>query len=139
MLLPDINVWIALAFRSHRHHSEANSWWSAIGHVPVAFCRATQQGFLRLANNPKALADAVRADRAWQLYDTLLSESRVQFVEEPSGLEATWRTFTCGRDFSPKLWNGAYLAAFALLTGYEIVTFDRGFAQFTHVKSTILA
>jgi toxin-antitoxin system PIN domain toxin len=139
-LLPDVNVWLGLVFDVHVHHPSALAWLNSISHQTACFCRLTQQGFLRLSNNPKVfLSDAVSTDAAWQLYDTTLSDPRVSFVEEPAGFETVWRDLTKGRQFSPKLWNDAYLAAFAQTGGYEIVTFDRGFAQYVGVRSTVLA
>ncbi len=46
--------------------------------------------------------------------------------------------FTQGGTFSPNVWNDAYLAAFAMAGGYELVSFDKGFAQFSGLKCTIL-
>ena len=104
MLLPDVNVWLALVFDAHVHHPSALAWLNSITHETVYFCRLTQQGFLRLANNPKVFPrDAVSTDMAWQLYDTTLSDRRVSFVDEPAGLETAWRGLTQGRQFSPKL------------------------------------
>jgi len=56
MVLPDINVWLALAFRFHSHHEAANLWYEG-STEPCCFCRFTQQGFLRLASNPAAFKD----------------------------------------------------------------------------------
>jgi toxin-antitoxin system PIN domain toxin len=140
MLLPDINVWLALVFDAHVHHQSALEWMSSIKDEMACFCRLTQQGFLRLSNNPKVFPnDAVSTDDAWQLYDTTLSDPRVTFVDEPLALEAAWRPLTVGRQFSPKLWNDAYLLAFAEAGGYEIVTFDHGFTRYQGVRCTILA
>jgi predicted nucleic acid-binding protein len=44
-----------------------------------------------------------------------------------------------GQTFSPKVWNDAYLAAFAKAANFELVTLDRGFAQYQHVRSKILS
>jgi predicted nucleic acid-binding protein len=30
MLLPDVNVWLALTFDSHIHHSAAKAWFDAL-------------------------------------------------------------------------------------------------------------
>ena len=73
------------------------------------------------------------------LYDSYLSDPRVVFVAEPAGLEVRWRAFTGRQSFSPHVWNDAYLAAFALVAGFELVTFDQGFAQYAGLASTILA
>jgi toxin-antitoxin system PIN domain toxin len=138
-LLPDVNVWLALVFNAHAHHPTALAWFNSLSGETCHFCRLTQIGFLRLANNPKVFPnDAVPVAVAWQLYDTTLTDPRVSFATEPAGLEAAWRQFTHGQQFSPKLWNDAYLAALALVGGYEVVTFDQGFAQYAGVAITFL-
>ena len=139
MFLLDINVWIALALDLHPHHMAANSWYEASSD-PCCFCRLTQQGFLRLASNPAALKDqAVTLQKAWHLYDDMMSDPRVVFVEEPEGIEDQWRVFTQRRTFSPKVWNDAYLAAFAKCADMELVSFDKAITQFKGIKATILA
>ena len=72
--LPDVNVWIAPAFQRHAHHAPAKTWFDRIPEDGCSFCRLTQQGFLRLATNPKALKqDAVSLAKAWRLYDAFLA------------------------------------------------------------------
>jgi uncharacterized protein len=140
MLLPDVNVWLALVFDTHLHHRSAMAWINGITDETACFCRLTQQGFLRLSNNPKVFPnDAVTAAEAWRLYDTTVSDPRVTFADEPIGLEPAWRGLTEVRPFSPKLWNDAYLSAFAETGGFEVVTFDQGFSQFKGAPCTILA
>jgi toxin-antitoxin system PIN domain toxin len=141
MYLPDINVWLALAFPSHMHHNPARAWFDGSpADRPCHFCRYTQMGFLRIANNPTVfLQAAVTQDQAWQLYDNFLLNSRVGFAIESPILESTWRQFTQLPRFSPNVWNDAYLAAFALACGYEVVTFDKGFAKFPGLSYTILS
>src|SRR5579871_5285075 len=115
MLLPDINVWLALSFDRHKHHPAANTWIGSLAGEVCYFCRTSQQGFLRLATNPKVMAaDAVSLSRAWQLYDTMLTDPRIEFATEPAGLDPAWRAFTQGSTFSTNVWTDAYLAAFAL-------------------------
>ncbi len=141
MYLPDINVWLALAFPSHMHHNPARAWFDgAPTDRPCHFCRFTAMGFLRLANNPSVFPQAaVTQDQAWKLYDVILSNPRVEFAVEPPTLETSWRQFTGLPRFSPNAWSDAYLAAFALAGGYEFVTFDKGFKQFPGLSCTILS
>jgi toxin-antitoxin system PIN domain toxin len=139
MLLPDVNVWLALVFNAHVHHPSALAWFNSLSGDTCCFCRLTQMGFLRLANNPRVFPlDAVPVSGAWQLYDTTMGDPRVAFAAEPAGFEAMWRQFTHGQQFSPKLWNDSYLAAFAQIGAYEIVTFDHGFSQYTGLAVTFL-
>jgi toxin-antitoxin system PIN domain toxin len=138
MHLPDVNLWLALAFESHFHHVAAE--WFDASSQDIAFCRLTQQGFLRLVTNAKAFGDeAVSMNVAWTLYDQFQQDPRVSFVEEPLTLETYWRKYTSRSTFSPKLWNDAFLAAFAKSADFEIVTFDLGFRQFDGVNCTVLS
>src|SRR5262249_55191627 len=99
----------------------------------------TQQGFLRLVTNPAVFGKhAVTMAQAWQQYDTYLSDAHISFAIETPGVENHCRSFTHHQSFSPKLWNDAYLAAFALAAQLEVVSFDTGFTQFQGVKCLIL-
>lgn len=139
MLLPDVNLWLALAFDFHSHHAAANTWYEGSGE-PCSSCRWTQQGFLRLATNPVVFREnAVSLVQAWRIYDKILSDPRIAFANEPDDLETHWREYTRRRSFSPKVWSDAYLAAFARAAGFELVTFDRGFTQYKGVRCTILS
>jgi toxin-antitoxin system PIN domain toxin len=141
ILLPHVNLWLALAFESHGHHAQAKTWFDAVQPDEMcAFCRMTQQGFLRLATNPQAFQnEAVTLERAWQLFDAFMSDANVVLLEEPAGIETPWRKFTVRRTFSPKVWNDAYLAAFAMQVGGTVVTFDKSMTQYASVACTILA
>jgi uncharacterized protein len=140
MRFPDINVWLALTFDSHVHHSAAKTWFDGLADDAVCyFCRLTQQGFLRLATHPIALGkDALTLSDAWQKYDLMLTDSRISFAAEPPDLELQWRAFTQNQSFSPNVWNDAFLSAFAVAGGFELVTFDRGFVRFQNIVTTIL-
>ncbi len=139
MFLPDVNVWLALAFQSHLHHPSAKTWLERFGSAGCSFCRLTQQGFLRLATNPRAFGDeAVTMIAAWGLYDAICSDPRVGFAPEPVRLEPRWREYTQSGAFSPKVWNDAYLAAFADAADMQLVTFDKGFARYASLRVTIL-
>jgi hypothetical protein len=139
--LGDVNFWLALAFESHVHHAGAKQWFEPLSPPDgCAFCRLTQQGYLRLATNPKAFDDeAVTLEDAWKLYDTLLADPRVSFADEPPDIEASWRRHTSRRRFSPKVWSDAYLAAFVQQVGGKLVTFDQGFGQYAGLAVTILS
>jgi toxin-antitoxin system PIN domain toxin len=140
MLLPDINVWLALALSRHKHHRSAKAWFEAVSeNTRLYFCRMTQQGFLRLASTAAVAGeDVVSLRDAWKAYDILFAAPRVEFAPEPQGIENLWRRYTQSESFSPKVWNDAYLAAFAYIEGFEVVTFDQGFKVYEDVKLTIL-
>lgn len=140
MHLLDVNVWLALSFDSHQHHAPATRWFLAAPPESCCFCRVTQQAFLRLATTPRVMTDqALTLKQAWLAYDDLYNDPRVVFADEPDGIEPLWRAHTQHNTFSPKVWTDAYLAAFGQAAGFEIVTFDQGFAQYANLHRTILS
>lgn len=139
MFLPDVNFWLALAFRSHKCHASARNWMQSAAPRSVVFCRVTQLGLLRLATNLKAFPmEAVPMNQAWRIYDELLSDDRIGFAEEPDLIAEQLRKFSQLQAFSTNVWTDAYLAAFAVAADFEMVTFDKGFAQFKNLRRTIL-
>lgn len=137
--LPDINVWLALTFSGHEHHAAAVDWFDQVANDSCAFCRMTQQGFLRLASNPMAmLRDALSLPKSWAAYDRLLSDPRVFYADEAPGTEDEWRALTGEESFSVKIWNDAFLSAFAKSSGLQMVTFDRGFKRYAGLKLKVL-
>jgi toxin-antitoxin system PIN domain toxin len=142
MYLPDINYWVAFTFHSHPHHASARTWFNNVLAPRILyFCRETQKGFLRLSNNPRVLPNyTLTQSQAWQQYDTYLLDPKIDYAQEPQHVESLWRQLTKGAMYSPNVWNDAYLAAFAISGGYELVTFDNGFTQYqaAGLKCTIL-
>ena len=68
---------------------------------------------------------------AWQTYEAFLADDRIAMASnEPTGLEANWKRFASTGKSSPKLWMDAYLAAFAMSAGLQLVTIDSDFRQF---------
>jgi len=130
--LPDINVWLALVYEGHQHHKVAFKWFDQVENEQLYFCRITQLGFLRLLTQPSVMAGDVKSLRqAWNVFDTLQSDSRIAFAIEPTDeeLESLFRKFSSTHEISPKRWPDAYLLAFAGRCGLELVTFDRALAQ----------
>lgn len=138
--LPDINVWLALTFSAHPHHAASVDWFDAKDAESCLFCRMTQQGFLRLATNPKVFqSDALTMSEAWHAFDTLISDERVWFEAEPPLVEKEWRSLTGDESYSPKIWNDSFLAAVAKSAGLQLVTFDKGFRRYGNLNLALLS
>jgi len=139
MHLLDVNVWLALAFDSHQHHTRAARWFEAAQPESCCFCRMAQQGFLRLATTPQVMmSNALTLADAWRAYDDLYNDPRVVFADEPDGIERLWRVHTQDDTFSPKVWNDAYLAAFAQAADFELVSFDQGLGRYKNLRCIIV-
>ena len=88
MHLQDINPCLALTFEVHARHWQAKVWFEEAASDSSAFCRLTQQGFLRLATNPAVFREeAVTMNVAWSCYDRLGEDEWVYFMQEPEELE----------------------------------------------------
>jgi uncharacterized protein len=141
--LGDSSFWLALALPPHVFHAAARRWFDGqAADASVLFCRATQQSFLRLLTTDAVLRahglSALTNTAAWAVYDGLLADRRIAFAPEPQAIEAQWRTFAARDMSSPKLWMDAYLAAFALAGGHELITTDKAFKQFKGLKVHVL-
>jgi toxin-antitoxin system PIN domain toxin len=109
----------------------------------IWFCRATQQTLLRLLTNASVLGaygnPPLTNREAWAVYQALVADDRVSLrATEPEGLEALWERFALRGTASPKLWMDAYLAAFALASGCQLVTTDGAFRQFRGLDLRVL-
>lgn len=136
-LFPDINVWVALTYEGHAHHTIAVDWFSTVDEgASLIFCRFTQLGLLRLLTAGAVMGDEVMSQpEAWTAYDRWQQDERVDFMDEPPGLEQRFRTLTRLRHPATKDWADSYLAAFAATGQLTLVTFDR--ALRTKVKPLI--
>ena len=137
-LFPDINVWVALTYEGHAHHRTAAMWFETLTpDVSLVFCRLTQLGLLRLLTTAAVMGDEVMTQpQAWGAYDRWHHDPRVEFVDEPPGIEARFRSLTRLRQPATKDWADSYLAAFATLGQLTFVTFDRGLR--TKATSTLV-
>jgi uncharacterized protein len=126
-LFPDVNVWIALTYRGHIHYAAAKNWLDSLpDDAELCFCRLTQLGFLRLLTTPTVMGNRVLSQSAaWDAYDDWLENGHVFFVEEPLSIDPRFRSFCQSGQPSPKDWADSYVAAFAQVSGLQLVTFDQ--------------
>ncbi len=140
-LFPDVNVWLALTYGRHIHHSTAARWLDGLTDASLYFCRFTQLGLLRLLTNEQVMAaDVLSQRRAWQAYRKWLADDRVTFHPEPAGrdFEHVFETLSQGNRRSTKVWADAYLAAFALTAGFTLVTFDKALSALMPQQTELL-
>ncbi len=129
-LFPDINVWVALTYDRHVHHISARKWFESLASTArLFFCRLTQLGLLRLLSVPAVMGpDQAKSQlEAWGAYDQWLQDERIEFLDEPAGIETQFRALTRSLHASPKNWADSYLAAFAQASRLTVVTFDQAF------------
>lgn len=140
--LPDVNVWLALSLPGHVHQPVVRAWLTD-AQGPLQFCRASQQGFLRLLTTQAVVGPyglkAYSNREATAKMDSLLANGRIGLtIDEPPGLNPVWARFADSSQASPKLWMDAYLAAFAITGGFRLVTTDKAFKQFKGLNPLVL-
>jgi uncharacterized protein len=129
--LVDANVWVALAYAGHLHHSAARAWFSGLDRSEAVFCRLTHLAVLRILTTKAAMRlDTLSLDEAWKVYDVLRTNPRSAFAEEPPNLEHYFRRLAQSPRPEPKALNDSYLAAFATASGLGLASFDNGFGRF---------
>jgi len=137
--LCDVNCLLAFCYDRHIHHPAALAWLEKQDELSVGVCRNTQLGLLRLLTNATVMGkDVCSLKQSWSIYDTLMGDERFDFYAEPMDLEQHLRKYSASGRVSPKLWQDAYLAAFARATKSNLVTFDGGFQQFEGLRLTLL-
>jgi toxin-antitoxin system PIN domain toxin len=139
----DSSVWLALAFSAHPHHATARRTFAVADSAhPAAFCRATQQTFLRLVTTAAVqqlfASPVISNDEAWKKWELLMKLPQVVWLDEPKGLGTLWQKYARLSSASPKVWMDAYLAAFARGHDIALATLDKDFAKFTGVSVNYL-
>jgi hypothetical protein len=126
----DINVWLALSSRDHRHFEPAWTWYKRLPPSTVLlFCRITQLGLLRLLTTQSVMGQGTLTQaQAWEAYDRLLETAGADFVDEPAGMESAFRSLSGSQQASPKEWADSYLSALSFTAGVPLITFDRALA-----------
>jgi toxin-antitoxin system PIN domain toxin len=138
--LADANLWLALAFSDHAHHAKAKAWFDARPDGACAFCRVTQMALLRHLTNSRIMGQFVQSQQdAWRTYDQLSEDPRTVFLDEPTGLDATFRRLANSAAPSHALWTDAFLASFAINSRTRFVTFDQGCRRFAGLDLLVLS
>jgi toxin-antitoxin system PIN domain toxin len=121
---------VALSHEVHPHHQPASAWSDSLNSDDVVcFCRVTQLGLLRLLTNERAMGEDVLTQlEAWKAFDALLANPSNRMMDEPAGLDSSFRRHTSSRQAATKQWADGYLAAFAEAAGLRLVTFDKTLA-----------
>ncbi len=126
-LFPDVNVWVALTYRGHKHYLGARAWLDSLpDDCELCFCRLTQIGFLRLLTTSAVMGNIVFSQSAaWGIYDDWLEHGNAVYVEEPPSLETAFRSLSHSGHSAPKDWADSYICAFAQVSGLQLVTYDQ--------------
>ena len=80
LLLPDVNVLVAMAWPNHQFHLSAVHRLES-SRNPWATCALTQLGFIRLSSNPAAVGSRKSPAEAAALLTLMVEDARHVFLE----------------------------------------------------------
>ena len=137
--LVDVNVLMALLVARHQHHETALAWFDSLAPGEAALCRFVQLALIRLLGNRTVMGeDAISARAAWDQIQVLLEDERIDFLQEPSRIDAILPKLFRYTVPTSKLVADAYLAAFAIASSLRLVTLDRGMGQYQGLEVELL-
>ncbi len=122
--LLDVNVLVALFSPDHIHHDVAHNWFEDHRADGWATCPLTENGFLRVLSNPKAVTNAERPSVLAGLLTRFRSSRDHVFWPDAVSLcdeKLFNRAFLVG----PRQLTDIYLLGLAKKMGGTLVTFDR--------------
>lgn len=123
VVLPDVNVLVALAWPSHVHHRLAVSWFASPGAELWATCPITQSGFIRVSSNPAIVDPAVTPREARGVLRQFTGLRQHQFWADD--LDFTQDEFPIGLVVGHRQVTDAYLLGLTIARNGTLVTLDR--------------
>jgi toxin-antitoxin system PIN domain toxin len=132
MNLVDSNLILYAEDRLSKYHEQARVWWDEQLSSTRDVCLAWQviNGFLRIATNPRILANPLSREEAVKRVDRWLKQPCVRIVHETRD---HWSILTCLTNEASATANlipDANLAAIAVGHGCTLCSSDRDFARF---------
>ena len=136
MIVPDVNVLVALFRGDHEHHRTVADWWRRTSEAGVSFTAPdlVWTGFVRIVTSHRIFKVPASVDEAFGFVNALTAQpTHVTMGPLPHGMEEFERLCRDGHatgDFVPD----AYLAAVARCLGAAVATLDRDFRRFDDLR-----
>ncbi|MFZ0313162.1 MAG: TA system VapC family ribonuclease toxin [Candidatus Korobacteraceae bacterium] len=122
--LLDVNVLIALAYEWHVNHSLVQGWFRESAEA-WATCPLTESGFVRIACNPGAIRQSVKAGEALRMLSTITVRPGYRFWPGDITFAEAVQPFR-ERLFGHRQVTDAYLLGLAIRNKGRLVTLDSG-------------
>ncbi len=139
-VLCDVNVLLAICDEDHAHYETVHAWLNKIeSKSQLIVCRFSQLSLLRLLTTSAVmLRKPFNMAGAWRVYETLMVDERMIFLSEPFHMDSVFKAIVPGNPTAPKLWQDAYLAAFAISAQMQLVSLDSDHRQFRNLDLILL-
>lgn len=136
VFLPDVNIYVCAHRPEDPCHRRGKEWLETLltGPMAYAYSDVVLSGFVRIVTNPRIFQTPTPLDTALAFANAVrLPRHAVRVV---AGAQH-WRVFSemCKRaNARGNLITDAYLAALAIESGNELVSFDHDFARFPGLR-----
>jgi toxin-antitoxin system PIN domain toxin len=133
--LLDVNVIVALFWRSHVHYRPVHVWLAQRRHAGVRTCPITQAGFLRVVGSPRFSKDRWPVAEARATLGELLGMEEHLFWPDDLPLEEALEQ--AGAISGHQQVTDAYLLGIAIAHGGILATLDRGVFALAGAKGNV--
>ena len=125
IVLPDINVLVAIAWPEHTFHQLAVEWFDSVADAGWATSSITEAGFIRISANASVVGDPVRPSEACSLLSALRDVGAHEFwIDDVELSVSPW--FPRDRLVGYRQVTDAHMLALSRRHGGAIATLDRG-------------
>lgn len=125
MVLPDVNVLVALVWPNHVHHRAAVRWFADSRDQGWATCPVTESGFIRVSSNRRVIAEARAVPEAAAALRALRGVGTHRFWVDDVSL-ATSGSVRLEEVQGYRQVTDVHLLALARRHSGKVVTFDAG-------------
>lgn len=136
MVIPDVNV-LVYAFRDDNPvHEESAAWLTGQVNGPAVFGMADRvvEGFIRIVTHPGAFKKPAPVTAAVEFAEELTGRSNCVRVRPGERQWGLFLELVVATDATGNSVSDAWLAALAIESGSEWVTWDKGFARYPGLK-----
>lgn len=134
-MLLDANILLYARNADDPHHDRARPWLvdALNGSTRVGFPWQTVTAFLRIATNPRAFAEPLEPEVAWQQVEHWLAAPRAWVPQPTAAYAGVLGRLVRSHQIRGPLVTDAALAALAIDHGVAVVSADADFARFSEV------
>lgn len=136
MKIIDVNILVYAVDRQSKFHAPVLAWWNNAlnGNEILGLPWIAVSGFIRIGTNSRLFDNALTVAEATQRIDVWLSQPNIQLVQETTEHWTLFREFVQIPGAGGNRTTDAHLAAIAVSRGASLVSTDRGFARFSHLR-----